>query len=113
MGTTKAVRTIPTLTEWSEAVDSVNYAKGTDVQVVKDGGKNPLNGNTYAHNEGAQPLFHYQNRKGNIGDWYAITDVTEVTKVVKAKNGPVTTTKGGFSPAQLAKIAKLQELGVL
>ena len=110
----KATRTIPVLTDWSQAVDAVNYAKGTDIEVVKDGGKNHLNGNTYAHNQGATPLFRYKNKKGNIGDWYAITDVTEVVKVVKeSKNGKVTVTKPGFTDAQMAKIQALVAAGVL
>lgn len=109
---TKA-RTTPVLTNWSEAVDSVNYAKGTDIEVVKDGGKNHTTGNTYAHNQGAQPLFKYKNAKGNIGDWYAITDVTEVAKIVKSKEGKVTVTQKGFTTAQLAKIQALVKAGLL
>jgi len=114
MAKTTKVRTIPVLTDWSEAVDSVNYAKGTDIEVVKDGGKNHVNGNTYAHNQGAQPLFRYKNKKGNIGDWYAIDDVTEVTKIVKAKKeGKVTTTQKGFTTEQLEKIQALVKAGLL
>jgi hypothetical protein len=113
MAKAKTVRQIPVLTDWSEAVDSVNYAKGTTVEVVKDGGKNRETGNTYAHNQGAEPLFKYKNQKGNIGDWYAKTDVTEVSKVVKSKNGPVTTKQAGFTPAQLAKIKALMTAGLI
>jgi hypothetical protein len=111
--TTSKARVIPVLTDWSEAVDSVNYAKGTNIQVVKDGGKNHATGNTYAHNQGAQPLFKYKNAKGNIGDWYAIDDVTEVTKIVKSKEGKVTTTQKGFTNAQMAKIQALMQAGLL
>lgn len=111
--TTVKSRVIPVLTDWSKAVDSVNFAKGTDIEVVKDGGKNHTTGNTYAHNQGAEPLFKYKNAKGNIGDWYAITDVTEVTKVVKSKEGKVTTTQKGFTTEQLAKIQALVQAGLL
>lgn len=110
----KITREVPILTEWNEAVDSVNYAKGTDIEVVKDGGKNHAAGTTYAHNQGATPLFKYKNAKGNIGDWYAKTDVTEVAKIVKAsKNGEVKTVKPAFTKAQLAKIQALVVAGVI
>lgn len=113
--TTVKSRVIPVLDEWDKAVDSVNYAKGTDIEVVKDGGKNHANGNTYAHNQGATPLFRYKNKKGNIGDWYAIDDVTEVSKIVKApkKEGKVTTTQKGFTTEQLEKIQALVKAGLL
>jgi hypothetical protein len=103
MGNTKAVRTTPILTNWGEAVDSVNYAKGTDVEVVKAT-------KTNVPNKGATPLFKYKNAKGNIGDWYAKTDVTVVEKPA---NGAVKTTKAGFTPEQLAKINALMASGLL
>jgi hypothetical protein len=103
MATAKAVRTTPILTNWGEAVDSVNYAKGTDVEVVKAT-------KTNVPNKGATPLFKYKNAKGNIGDWYAVTDIT----VVEApKAGAVTVTQKGFTDKQLAKIKALVEAGVL
>lgn len=105
----KSQRTIPTLDNWGEAVDQVYYAKGTDIEVVKEGSKNRTNDTTYVHNKGAQPLFQYKNAKGKIGDWYAKVDTTEVQKVVKAKgkNGPVTTTK---APTKLQELAELNRL---
>jgi hypothetical protein len=107
MKTSKTVREIPTLTEWGEAVDSRNYAKGTDIEVVKDGGKNHATGTTYEHNKGAKPLFKYQNAKGNIGDWYALEDVTEVAKVVKIKNGAVKVTKPATEKEELTEFARI------
>lgn len=115
MPKTTQVRAIPTLTVWNDAVDQVNYAKGTDIQVVKGGGKNYGTGGTYAPNQGAQPLFHYLNAKGKLGDHYDINDVTEVAKVVKAKTpvAPVKVTQKGFTTAQLAKIQALVTAGLL
>lgn len=103
MAKAKAVRTTPILTNWSDAVDSVNYAKGTDVEVVKAT-------KTNVPKKGATPLFKYKNAKGNIGDWYAKTDVTVVEK---PKNGAVKTTKAGFTKEQLAKIEALVVAGVI
>lgn len=103
----KAKNTIPTYTVWGDAVDNKNYLKGTDIEVVKDGSKNYTTKNTFVHNRGATPLFHYLNAKGNLGDWYDIEDVTEVVKLVKAKDQPdglVKVTKKGFTPQQLAEI---------
>lgn len=100
----KTTRTIPVLTNWSEAVDSVNYAKGTTVEVVKAT-------KTNVPKKTAQPLFKYKNQKGNIGDWYAKTDVTVVEPV--EKNGEVKTVKSGFTTAQLKKINALVEAGLL
>lgn len=103
MAKAKAVRTTPILTNWSDAVDSVNYAKGTEVEVVKAT-------KTNVPKKGAQPLFKYKNAKGNIGDWYAKTDVTVVEK---PKNGEVKTTKPGFTKEQLAKIQALVAQGII
>lgn len=103
----RTINNIPTISNWGEAVDNVNYAKGTNIEVVKDGGKNHTTKNTYVHNKGATPLFRYLNAKGSIGDWYAITDVTEVQKLIKAKDQPaglIKVTKKGFTPEQLAQI---------
>jgi hypothetical protein len=100
---TSTVRTTPILTNWSEAVDSVNYAKGTDVEVVKAT-------KTNVPNKGATPLFKYKNAKGNIGDWYAKTDVTVVET---PKNSEVKVTQKGFTDKQLAKIKALMDAGVL
>jgi len=100
----KAKVTPPILTNWGDAVDSVNYAKGSDVAVVK-ATKNAI------PKAKATPLFKYKNAKGNIGDWYAKTDVTIVTP--KAKEGKVTTTKQGFTSEQMTKIQALIASGVL
>ena len=99
----KATRITPILTNWSDAVDSVNYAKGTDVEVVKAT-------KTNVPKKGATPLFKYKNAKGNIGDWYAKTDVTVVEQ---PKNGTAKTTQKGFTPEQLAKINALMASGLL
>lgn len=113
MAKTTQVREVPTLTEWGQAVDSVsiNYAKGTQVEVAKAN-------KSLVPNKGAQPLFHYVNRYGVTGDWYAKEDLTQLAKPVKKlkkadKNGPVTVTKTGFTPAQMAKIQALVTAGVL
>lgn len=105
MAQAKAVRTTPILTNWSDAVDSVNYAKGTDVEVVKAT-------KTNVPKKSATPLFKYKNAKGNIGDWYAKTDVTVVEQAQAPKNGKVTT-KPMFTVEQLAKIEALQTAGLL
>lgn len=104
MAQAKAVRTTPILTNWGEAVDSVNYAKGTDVEVVKATKSN-------VPKKGATPLFKYKNAKGNIGDWYAKTDVTVVEPAQKASK--VTVTQKGFTTEQLAKIQALVSAGLL
>ena len=98
------VRAIPTLTDWNEAVDKVNYAKGTNIEVEKATKR-------FTPNKGAVPLFRYKNAKGNIGDWYAKTDVTEVVK--EDKNGAVTVKQPAFDSAMLAKIKALQLAGIL
>ena len=103
---TSIVRVTPLLTNWSEAVDSVNYAKGTDVEVVKS------NKTTVTPKKGAKPLFQYKNAKGNIGDWYAVTDVTITEKPVKVE-APVKVTSKGFTTEQLAKIQALVVAGVI
>lgn len=103
MKTSKVQRTTPILTNWSDAVDSVNYAKGTTVEVLKAT-------KTNVPKKGATPLFKYKNAKGNIGDWYAKTDLTVVDK---PKNGAVKTTKPAFTPEQLAKIQALISSGVI
>lgn len=100
----KTTRTTPILTNWSEAVDSVNYAKGTDVEVVKAT-------KTNVPKKGATPLFKYKNAKGNIGDWYAKTDVTVVQAT--PKNGAVKTVQKGFTSEQMAKIQALLQAGLL
>ena len=100
----KITRTTPILTNWSDAVDSVNYAKGTDVEVVKAT-------KTNVPKKGAIPLFKYKNAKGNIGDWYAKTDVTVVEATPKAS--PVKVTQKGFTTEQLAKIQALLQAGLL
>ena len=110
MKTSKTARTIPTLTVWGDAVDSRNFAKGTDIEVVKEGGKNFSTGKIYAHNKGATPLFHYVNKHDKLSDYYNIDDTTEVDKVVKAsKNGAVKVTK----PATTTKADELRELARL
>lgn len=90
-------RKIPTITDWEQAVDPVNYAKGTDIEVVK--------ATKYAvPKKGAQPLFKYKNRKGNIGDWYAKVDVT-ITE--KPKNGAVKVTKPATEKEELTEFARI------
>ena len=101
----KAKRTPAILDNWSDAVDSVNYAKGTDVEVVKATKNNIPKAN-------ATPLFRYKNSKGNIGDWYAKVDVTIIPKKTN-KNGKATTTQKGFTSEQLTKIQALMASGLL
>lgn len=104
------VREIPTLTEWGQAVDSVstNYAKGTQIEVAKAN-------KTLVPKDGAQPLFHYVNRYGVTGDWYAKVDLVVVDKPIRKanKNGAVKTTAKGYTKEQLAKIQALIEQGIL
>lgn len=100
----KKSRTIPVINNWADAVDSVNYAKGTDVPVVKATKNN-------VPKKGAEPLFKYKNAKGNIGDWYAKTDVTVVEPA--KKNGSVKTTQKGFTDEQMTKIQALMTAGIL
>lgn len=59
----------------------------------------------------AQPLFKYKNAKGNIGEWYAKTDVTITKPTPKEK--AVKVTQQGFTSEQLTKIQALIVSGVL
>jgi hypothetical protein len=108
MAQAKAVREIPTITEWGKAVDSVstNYAKGTKVEVAKAN-------KTLIPKKGAQPLFHYVNRYGVTGDWYAKIDLLVVDKPKNGKVKVTATSKAKFSPEQLAKIQALMAQGIL
>lgn len=68
---------IPTLSNWGE-IESRNFYKG--VEVAK------ANKTTLVPKDGTEPLFHYKNRAGVIGDWYDVKNLTVVDKTMRAEN---------------------------